>query len=111
MSKKITRVLIVLGSLGILGIMAYYVINDSLEEELTYMDKVWFASFHFLFPLTVSVLASPPLFGFKSGFKWFLEFSKFSLLSKLSMSAYGVHFIIQIATIYSRKTDLYLNNL
>jgi len=29
----------------------------------------------------------------------------------MSLSAYGVHFIIQIATIYSRKTDLYLNNL
>jgi len=41
----------------------------------------------------------------------FLEYSKFGLLSKISLSAYGIHFIIQFGTIYSRKTDLYLNNL
>lgn len=29
----------------------------------------------------------------------------------MSLSAYGVHYIIQFSTIYSRKTDLYLNNL
>jgi hypothetical protein len=27
------------------------------------------------------------------------------------MSAYGVHYVIQITSIYSRKTDFYINNL
>ena len=110
MAKRIARVIVVMGSFLILGVRAYYISNVGMEE-LSFLDKVWFNSFHFLFPLIVCVLISPPLFGFSSWFKTFLEFSKFGLLSKMSLSAYGVHFIIQIATIYSRKTDLYLNNL
>lgn len=109
MSKKITRVFIVLASFFILGLMAYY-ISSVTTDELSFSDKVWFNSFHFLFPLTFCILISPPLFGFSSWFKMFLEYSKFGLLSKMSLSAYGVHYIIQFATIYSRKTDLYLNN-
>lgn len=35
----------------------------------------------------------------------------FGLLSKMSLSAYGVHYIVQFVIIYSRKTDLYLNNM
>lgn len=110
MSKRITRVLIVACSFSILGLMACN-ISSHPHSELTFSDKVWLNSFHFLFPLTVFILISPPLFGFNSWLKMFLEYSKFGLLSKISLSAYGIHFIIQFGTIYSRKTDLYLNNL
>ncbi len=110
MAKRRTRVFIVLSSFSILGLMACFVSNENLNE-LTFSNKVWLNSFHFLFPLTVCILISPPLFGFSSWFKRFLEYSKFGLLSKMSLSAYGVHFIVQFTTIYSRKTDLYLNNM
>lgn len=110
MSKRITRVMIVIFSFTILGLMAIYISNKDINE-ITFKDKIWLNSFHFLFPLTVCILISPPLFGFNSGLKMFLEYSKFGLLSKISLSAYGVHYIIQFTTIYSRKTDLYLNNL
>ena len=110
MAKRITRIMIVVFSFTILGLMARYVSNKNINE-ITFGDKIWLNSFHFLFPLTVCILISPPLFGFNSGLKMFLEYSKFGFLSKISLSAYGVHYIIQFATIYSRKTDLYLNNL
>ena len=110
MIKRRARVFIVVSSFSILTLMAWYVSSENLDE-LSFSNKVWLNSFHFLFPLTVCILISPPLFGFSSWFKRFLEYSKFGLLSKMSLSAYGVHFIVQFATIYSRKTDLYLNNM
>ncbi len=73
MSKRITRVIIVVSSFSILGLMACYVSNPNIME-LSFFNKMWLNSFHFLFPLTVCVLISPPLFGFKSWLKMFLEY-------------------------------------
>lgn len=71
MSKKIVRVFIVLTSFFILALMAYYI--SSIDNDLlTFSQKIWFNSFHFLFPLTVCILITPPLFGFNSWFKIFL---------------------------------------
>jgi len=95
-------------ALILLGLMTGFLTTKT--DDLTISDKTLLGSFHFLFPLVVCIFISPPLFGYNSLLKIFLESSTFGLLSKISMSAYGVHFIVQVASIYSRKTDLYLNN-
>lgn len=110
LSKRKSRVFLVFLSLMMLGGFTYLICSKN-DEDLTYLERILFCSFHFLIPLTIGILIAPPLFGFKSCMKVFLESTWFGLLSKLSMSAYGVHFVIQITTIYSRKTDLYINNV
>ena len=45
MARRMARVIVVMGSFLILGVMAYYISNVGVEE-LSFLDKVWFNSFH-----------------------------------------------------------------
>jgi hypothetical protein len=71
MKKRIIRVVIVACSFTFLTLMANYILMID-ATYLTIYDKAILNMFHFLFPLTVFLIVSPPLLGFKSAFKDFL---------------------------------------
>jgi surface polysaccharide O-acyltransferase-like enzyme len=109
LSKRVFRIGIPL--CGVVGLfLVAYSFHDLNSVTLSSGYFAYFGILRTVVPLLMILVMLPTLFGFGSAVKEVCESRTCNLVSKLSLSIYGIHYLISLYLVYYRQCDLELSN-
>lgn len=109
LNRRVFRIGIPLS--GVVGLfLVAYSFHDLNSVTLSSGYFAYFGILRTLVPLLMVLVMLPTLFGFGSALKGVCESRACNLVSKLSLSIYGIHYIISLYLVYYRQCDLELSN-
>lgn len=97
-----------IGILGITIIAFSFKLSNNAALNISYF--AYFTALRTIVPLLIALIILPSLFGFVSPIKSILEGWVCNLVSKLSLTKFGIHYSIALYIIYHRQFDLELSN-